>query len=157
MKDQVRQTQMVMSFGPGSMIDLPTQSVMVAGLEHWQYTTEEQAAALIQEPRLVARLCERFGISDLTLRRPPRGVDDPATYESCVGAWRFPRWFVVTNDRKAADGNIERRLIHRRETREGRFYLDNKQYPIIPIRFVRACPNGHIDDSCAVGVSLLSV
>ena len=146
MKDQVRQTQMVMSFGPGSMIDMPTQSVMVAGLEHWRYTLEEQAVALIQEPRLLKRLCERFGISDLTLRRPPRAFDDAAKYESCVGAWRFPCWFVATNDRKTADGNIERRLVHRRETTGGRFYLDKKHYPIIPIRFVRACPNGHIDD-----------
>lgn len=146
MKDQVRQTQMVMSFGPGSMMDLPTQSVMIAGLEHWRYTLEEQAASLIQEPRLLARLSERFRVSDLTLRRPPRGIDDPAKYESCVGAWRFPRWFVATNDRRTADGNIERRLVHRRELAEGRFYLENKQFPIIPIRFVRACPNGHIDD-----------
>ena len=72
MKDQVRQTQMVMSFGPGSMIDMPTQSVMVAGLEHWRYTLEEQAVALIQEPRLLKRLCERFGISDAAVSQACR-------------------------------------------------------------------------------------
>ncbi|RLS86807.1 MAG: DUF1998 domain-containing protein [Planctomycetota bacterium] len=146
MKDQVRQTQMVMGFGPGSMMDLPTKSVMIAGLDHWVYTADELADAIIQEPRLLSRLSERLGVKELTLRRPPRGTDDPAEYKSFVGAWRFPRWFVATNDRKTADGNIERRLVHRRELADGKFYLDNKQYPIIPIRFVRACPNGHIDD-----------
>jgi hypothetical protein len=146
MKDQVRQTQMVMSFGPGSMLDLPNQSVMIAGLEQWNYTLDEQAAALVHEPRLLTRLAEKFGNRELTLRRPPRGNDDPAEYTSCVGAWRFPRWFVAAVDSRTKAGHIERRLVHRRETTNGKFYLDGKQIPLIPIRFVRACPRGHIDD-----------
>ncbi len=137
---------MVMGFGPGSMMDLPKNSVMIAGLEEWRYTSAELAIAIIHEPRLLSRLSERFGIHDLTLRRPPRAIDDKIEYGSCVGAWRFPRWFVATNDRETEDGNVERRLVHRNELQDGKCRIDGKLFNIIPIRFVRACPNGHIDD-----------
>jgi hypothetical protein len=146
MKNQVRQTQMVMSFGPGSMIDLPDSSVMIAGLEHWYYDPAERQASIVQEPRLLSRLALRFGNRDLELRRPPRGTDDPQDFDNSVRAWRFPRWFVAATDRRTKEGFIERRLVHRRELANGRFSLENKTVPIIPIRFVRACPRGHIDD-----------
>ena len=146
MKNQVRQTQMVMSFGPGSMIDLPDSSVMIAGLEHWYYDPAERQASIVQEPRLLSRLALRFGNRDLELRRPPRGTDDPQDFDNSVRAWRFPRWFVAATDRRTKEGFIERRLVHRRELTNGRFSLENRTVPIIPIRFVRACPRGHIDD-----------
>ncbi len=146
MKNQVRQTQMVMSFGPGSMIDLPETSVMIAGLEHWRYDPAERQAAIIQEPRLLSLLALRFGNRQLVLLRPPRGSDDQQTFNNSVLAWRFPRWFLAATERKSSEGYIERRLVHRSELTNGSFYLENKRVAIIPIRFVRACPRGHIDD-----------
>jgi hypothetical protein len=146
MKNQVRQTQMVMSFGPGSMIDLPDTAVMVAGLEHWYYAPDERQASIVQEPRLLARLALRFNCKDLELRRPPRGNEDPTEFDNSVRAWRFPRWFLAAVERRGEDGYVERRLVHRKETTNGKFYLDNRPVPLIPIRFVQACPRGHIDD-----------
>ena len=32
---QVPQSEVVMTFGPGSMFDLPNHSVIVGGLEYW--------------------------------------------------------------------------------------------------------------------------
>ena len=32
---QIRQSQIITTFGPGSMVDLPKHSVLVAGLDHW--------------------------------------------------------------------------------------------------------------------------
>jgi hypothetical protein len=146
MKNQVRQTQMVMSFGPGSMIDLPETSVMIAGLEHWYYDPAERQAAIVQEPRLLSRLAMRFGNRELELRRPPRGSDDQQDFDNSVRAWRFPRWFLAATERRTSEGYIERRLVHRSELTNGSFYLENRRVAIIPIRFVRACPRGHIDD-----------
>lgn len=146
MKHQVRQTQMVMSFGPGSMIDLPDTSVMIAGLDHWYYDPRERQAASIQEPRLLARLGMRFGNRELELRRPPRGSEDQQEFDNSVRAWRFPQWYLAATDRRTSEGFIERRLVHRHELTDGKFYLEKKQVPLIPIRFVRACPRGHIDD-----------
>ncbi len=146
MKDQIRQTQLVTSFGPGSMMDLPDTSVMIAGLEQWHYTPEERVASMIREPRLLARLAQRFKAHDLHLRRPPRGIEDPGEFESCVRARRFPTWYVAATDVKTKLGYIERRLVHRSELNNGIFSFEGKKVAIVPIRFVRACPNGHIND-----------
>ncbi len=48
---QVRQSQVITTFGPGSMIDLPNYSVIVGGLETWEGVRDE-----IHEPRLVEKL-----------------------------------------------------------------------------------------------------
>ena len=32
---ELRQSQVVMTFGPGSMVDLPKHSVLIAGLDYW--------------------------------------------------------------------------------------------------------------------------
>ena len=31
----IRQSQLITSFGPGSMMDLPDHSVLIGGLDHW--------------------------------------------------------------------------------------------------------------------------
>ncbi|MSR45390.1 MAG: DUF1998 domain-containing protein [Phycisphaerales bacterium] len=146
MKDQIRQSQIVMGFGPGAMVDLPNSSVMVAGLDDWTYTNEERAACALQEPRLLSRLIARFGQPNLELRRPPKACVSSSEFESSVTAWRFPRWFVAATDERTKDGYFRRRLIHRREIVNGKFVHNGKAVSIIPIRFVRACPRGHIDD-----------
>ena len=33
---QIRQSQIITTFGPGAMLDLPKHSVLVAGLDHWR-------------------------------------------------------------------------------------------------------------------------
>ncbi len=52
---QIRQSQLVTSFGPGSMMDLPDHSVMISGLDHWSKGGDE-----IFEPRLVEKLKTLF-------------------------------------------------------------------------------------------------
>ena len=146
MKDQIRQSQIVLGFGPGAMVDLPTTSVMIAGLDDWIYQNNEKSACAIHEPRLLARLIARFSQPNLELRRPPTGLDNPNEFGSCVIAWKFPRWFVAATDEKTKDDFFRRRLVHRREIINGKFSHNGKQVSLIPIRFVRACPRGHIDD-----------
>ena len=62
---QVRQSQVVTTFGPGSMFDLPNHSVIVGGLEYWTKGDE------ILEPRLVAKLKELLQIPE---PRAPRSA-----------------------------------------------------------------------------------
>ena len=45
---QLRHSQVITTFGPGSLVDLPTQSAIVGGLEHWFQVTDE-----VHEPRLI--------------------------------------------------------------------------------------------------------
>ena len=63
---QLRQSQVVTTFGPGSMIDLPDHSVIVGGLDHWEGSARE-----IDEPRLVEKLLNYFreqGVEDSALK-----------------------------------------------------------------------------------------
>ena len=50
---KLRASQLVTTFGPGAMIDLPDASVIVAGLDHWRYDPGHLPA--IEEPRLTAK------------------------------------------------------------------------------------------------------
>ena len=53
-KNAQRLSQVVSTFGPGAMIDLPTRSVVVGGLELWEMKGD--AFTTIPEPRLTLRL-----------------------------------------------------------------------------------------------------
>ena len=87
---QVRQSQVVTTFGPGSMFDLPNHSVIVGGLEYWTRGDE------VLEPRLVAKLKDLLQIPSLTLHAPPPGNDDPtSTQKTGITCWQFPEWFIT--------------------------------------------------------------
>ena len=48
----LRQSQLITTYGPGSMIDLPEYSVIVSGLQDWSHLRQEK----VEEPRLAAKL-----------------------------------------------------------------------------------------------------
>ncbi len=73
----LRQSQLVFGFGPGAMVDLPTRSVVIGGLDLW-HMRERGSWRTIHEPRAVAvletllRATNRLGDDvRLTLRTPP--------------------------------------------------------------------------------------
>ena len=48
---QIRQSQVVTTFGPGAMVDLPDHAVIIGGLDHWRgyndrLITEERSAIM---------------------------------------------------------------------------------------------------------------
>lgn len=81
-KNAQRQSQLVSTFGPGAMVDLPTRSVVIGGLELWDM--RPGTFETISEPRLAQRL-ERLlrdqnklpAEKNLGLRTPPVGVGLP--------------------------------------------------------------------------------
>ena len=55
--------------------------------------------------------------------------------------WRFPEWMLVQEEAGERGSERSRRLVHRKSLDEkGRF--DGRQ--VVPTRFVRACPRGHV-------------
>src|SRR5271165_874412 len=141
---QVRQSQIVMTFGPGSMFDLPNHSVIVGGLEYWTKGDE------IHEPRLVAKLEELLEIPSLALHAPPPDNEDPtSTQKTGITCWQFPEWFITQGALATESGRStrSRRLIPRSSLSKGKFVDHNKKsQPVVPVRFVRACRKGHIGD-----------
>ena len=83
------------------------------------------------------------GVPSPMLYAPPPEPNEPWAPARGIGAWRFPEWFVV---QEAGGGDMperSRRLVHRKGLDErGRF----DRLPVVPTRFVRACPRGYVDD-----------
>lgn len=139
----VRQSQLVTTFGPGSMVDLVNDAVMLGGLDFWSQGTP------IEEPRLRAAIVDRFRqlnralSQDTPFRAPPEGDDNEATRHVGVQVLEFPHWFVCQGCHA---------LLHSKHAMDlsgGRYVHQcdqKKKSECVPVRFVSACKRGHIDD-----------
>ncbi|MEP7378004.1 MAG: DUF1998 domain-containing protein [Chloroflexota bacterium] len=137
---QVRRGQIITTWGPGALLDLPKYAAIVGGLETWPRTSDLEE---IIEQRLSGKLQTITGIPVPRLFAPPVESDSPGARQKGIGAYRFPEWFLVQEDRGSEDRERSRRLVHRTAL-DGRSRMDG--HPVVPIRFVRACPKGHVDD-----------
>lgn len=141
---QLRQSQMVTSFGPGSMIDLPNHSVLVAGLDFW--TRHGDA---ITEKRLADKICKLLGWNEVQLFAPPPEQDDVDGPQTGVRVWKFPQWFIVQDVEPDMfqPGVRSRMIVHGDALSKGKFVDRNRKGKnVVPVRFVRACRKGHISD-----------
>jgi hypothetical protein len=140
---KLRQSQLISTFGPGALVDLPNYSVLVSGLDHWS----SQGQAEINEPRLIAKLEDLLKVHGLRLRTPPLDDQDPSAPSTGITAWRFPEWFI-TDVVESSGTSRSRLLVHRNALHGGRYIVDDdkKRRYVVPIRFVRACRRGHIGD-----------
>jgi len=138
---QIRRGQVITTYGPGALIDLPRHSAIIGGLDtSWPKTSDLEE---IIEPRLAHKLQLMTGVAAPKLFAPPPDSNDPRETATGIGAWRFPEWFVVQEVGGSEDRERSRRLIHRKALDDkGRF--DGRQ--VVATRFVRACPKGHVDD-----------
>ena len=149
---QLRRSQVITTFGPGALIDLPNDSAIVGGLDTWG---GEAGLERIDEPRLSAKLASMTGVPDPRLYAPPPEPEGWQDRQRGIGAWRFPEWFVVQESGAgrrsdsgtgsgsgARPGTRSRRMVPRTALTNGRY--DKK--PVVATRFVRACSKGHIDD-----------
>ena len=141
---QIRRSQVITTFGPGAMVDLPNHSVLIAGLDYWSKGGDE-----IIEPRLTAKLATIVEVPAIRLFSPPPDQDDPTAPQTGIDAFQFPEWFI-TQDVESADREStvrSRMLVHRKALTRGKFFdLNRKKRAVVPVRFVRACRAGHIGD-----------
>ena len=141
---QIRRSQLITTFGPGAMLDLPNHSVLVAGLEYWSPGGDE-----ITEPRLIEKLARLLDVPALKLYAPPPDQEDPTLPQTGINVWQFPEWFI-TQEVTSADADSasrSRMLVHRKALTRGKYIdRDKKKRAVVPVRFVRACRAGHIGD-----------
>jgi hypothetical protein len=71
---QIRQSQIITTFGPGALVDLPRHAAIVAGLETWRWGGDDRKRE-VHEPRLVAKIERALNVPGLKLYEPP--ADDP--------------------------------------------------------------------------------
>lgn len=146
-KGQLRASQMVTTFGPGAMVDLPDASAIIAGLEYWNHDKNNINAIEIEEPRLIAKLKKLVDAPNLALLLPPPASDASHGFRPDVVAWRFPEWFIVQHTVTTKQGFRRRRLVHLDNLDKNQFRdMDKKLQKVVPVRFVRACTKGHVGD-----------
>jgi hypothetical protein len=136
---QVRRSQVITTWGPGALIDLPRHAGIVGGLETWP------SVAFLDEvvdKRLSRKLAQLTGLPNPRMYAPPPADTAPGEKPRGIGVWRFPEWFVVQEKPSGDEPVRSRRLVRRTELEKGKF----EDLQVVPTRFVRACRRGHIDD-----------
>ncbi|MHB9145735.1 MAG: DrmB family protein [Symbiobacteriia bacterium] len=139
---EIRPSQLITTFGPGAIVDLPNTSAIVAGIDCW----ETRFCTRISEPRLQAKL----GVKHfLTPPMPPELPFARANRFPTLPVFRFPEFMVCPTCRRLArydefaapqqDG--VRWCHHHGSSKDG-----DQPARTFPVRFIIACPNGHIHD-----------
>ena len=90
---EVRPSQLLWTYGPGALIDLPSISVITLGIDYW----DKDRCQPIEEARLLAAVKKELGPQVQSLRMPPfqkDDINDPWSAEAFVGVpvKPFPRW-----------------------------------------------------------------
>ncbi|MDR3233642.1 MAG: hypothetical protein LBT46_08280, partial [Planctomycetaceae bacterium] len=148
---EVRPSQLMTTFGIGSLVDLPNLSVIVMGQDDWNinYSTE------IAEKRLLRAAQSVVGSQVARFLSAPRGTDtqDKFSSESLIGVpvAPFPRWLICTKCRLLAPINSglfePKNDKHPDRVRYVHSCTTQGQHPLaIPARFMTVCEHGHLDD-----------
>ncbi|MDP2956229.1 MAG: hypothetical protein Q8N53_07400, partial [Longimicrobiales bacterium] len=144
---ELRQSQVVTTFGPGSMVDLPDYAVLIGGLDEWRGERQR-----IYEERMEAWITELLKLDQIALYAPPVEDADQTGPQSGIPAIQFPTWFLAQVKETYTDEHGKeyrtRPLVPWKHLRDGKYYLseDRKKIPVVPVRFVQACVRGHISD-----------
>jgi len=143
----VRLSQVVMTFGPGAMMDLLDHAVLIGGVDYWRYDKFKDQG-FVDEPRLrdaIAKRIEPLGIElsiNRAFRLPPAGDDAAPVPYNGIQVAEFPSWFVCQGCRALVGSrNLEKdkkRYIHR--------CSNSKNGSCVPVRFVTTCKNGHLEE-----------
>lgn len=146
---RLRQSQVVSTFGPGAMVDLVHDAVVVGGLDFWGF---DGAETLVYEPRLLEAVQfhyqqRKWPLSrEAPFRKPPAGDERQPKVGNGIQVLEFPRWFVCQNPscralvRASALDHVNQEYRHRCATG------GEKGERCVPVRFVVACTRGHLAD-----------
>ncbi len=157
-------SQLLLTYGPGAMLDLPDHAVVLSGLQGWRYAG---GWAPVEEDRLVPLLRQQLG-DKLSpnfqgLRQPP-AYDEDRKDKGAPGidVMLFPTWFTAEDVTMAEGGRSEaesasekadkrRRMVEFTQlgsTKGGKLTYsgEGKKSNVNPIRFVAACARGHLQD-----------
>ena len=156
---EVRPSQLLWSYGPGALIDLPNLSVVTMGIDRW----EASRCQPIEEARLLAAVRKLLGPQVENLRMPPfqRSENlDVWSAEAYIGVpvRPFPRFLrcvkcglLSTYDLGLFECKENRyrpertRFVHN-DCKGSKGNLPAKDADAVPARFLLACRAGHLDD-----------
>lgn len=146
---RIRQSQVVSTFGPGSMLDLVDDAVLVGGLDFWRL---QGSGEVVNEPRLLEVVEPLFHKNKWPLskeapfRKPPAGDEREPSETNGIQVYEFPRWFVCQNPRCRALVRANSLEHVNQEYRHRCAGVSATQERCVPVRFVAACRRGHLAD-----------
>ena len=156
---EVRPSQLLWTYGPGALVDLPNVSVVTLGIDRWDKTRCQP----IEEVRLLAAVRKVLGLQVESLRMPPFHRSDrvdPWSAEAFIGVpvRPFPRWmrcvkcgllspfdtglFQIKENRIRPERT---RFVHS-ACRGSKGDQPARDADAVPARFLLACRDGHLDD-----------
>jgi hypothetical protein len=155
-----RPNALLYSGGIGAVVDLPHVSVVVQGLDYWDYRYATDFE--LTEPRLLQRVRQVLPTVRQLRGTPHSDSDDDDANRVGVPVTPFPRWMRCTGCRLLAGINAEGTGPFKFENSnkyrpdEARFTHDcrhpapgqrkARQPTVVPARFVLACTAGHLDE-----------
>lgn len=153
---ELRPSQILFSFGIGATVDLAYLSVMVMGLDRWRLERAEE----IPEARLLQAVQRQLGGQVERLYAPPalptEPLRSPLDEAARVGipVSVFPRWLRCPRCDQIApvdSGLFELKDPHRQDcvryVHVNCSKMKGHRAPAaVPVRFIVACENGHMDD-----------
>lgn len=152
---ELRPSQLIFTFGVGSLVDLPNMSAMVMGLDDWdtRYCKE------IEEDRLLAAIQKRLGPQLTKLYLPPIMLDgmemDPAAPAVGAPVVPFPRWLKCSlcDTMATVESGVFKLMqdVFRPDQTEyvhqGCLKSQGGRAPsALSVRFLIACREGHLTD-----------
>lgn len=130
-KRHLRKSQAITTFGPGSIVDLRDESVMMGGLDFWP----NDNICEIHEPNLEKAIGVDEFRSPSTIEQSRNGKDLPFTL--------FPRWLVCPKCHRLAPYELFSSGI---ASPSAVTKCPDCKKRVYPARLIVACRHGHIDD-----------
>ena len=156
---EIRPSQLLWTYGPGALIDLPSLSVITLGTDRW----EKERCLPIEEARLLSAVRRVLGPQVDSLRMPPLRKSENGgrrTAEDYIGVpvLSFPRWLRCVKCGLLSEYDIGlfelkevwnrpdlTRFVHK-GCKGSKGDKKSTDADAVPARFLVACRNGHLDD-----------
>lgn len=153
----VRPSQLMFTYGVGSLVDLPNFTAVVMGLDKWG---DSEQRTVIREPRLLRAVQGALGTQVTSLQGPPMLVENSQNpfdewARTGISVQPFPRWLRCSNPACSLLESVDKALFkfdgNQRAPHRARYVHagcagGNSKRTALPVRFVTACPNGHLDE-----------
>ena len=152
---ELRPSQIMWAFGVGALVDLPHLSVLVQGIDDWNYAHSR----VISEDRLLGGVKSVLGDQVQRLLAPPMPEQesvrfDPFSAENRIGVpvRLFPNWLrcpLCGVLAEASSGLFQLKPDDYRPDRTRYVHATGHQGrppTALPVRFLVACRRGHLDD-----------